>query len=72
MQSLVRDARQGEPAIVKRRVADAIAVSGLILRDFANRVGTSASRLSTYATGKVQPSAAMFLRIENAARLRRR
>ena len=32
--------------------------------EFAAGVGTSASRLSTYATGKVTPSAAMLLRIE--------
>jgi len=31
---------------------------------FATQVGTSASRLSTYATGRVTPSAAMLVRIE--------
>ncbi|UMG92789.1 hypothetical protein [Nocardioides sp. TF02-7] len=34
----------------------------------AGYVGTSPSRLSTYATGKVTPSAAMLLRIQRAAR----
>ena len=37
------------------------------LRSIAADIGTSPSRLSTYATGKVQPSAAMLLAIERAA-----
>jgi DNA-binding transcriptional regulator YiaG len=49
---------------VARRVRHAIERSGLTSADFAANVGTSASRLSTYATGKVMPSAAMLLRIE--------
>lgn len=68
MKALLLEAQEGEAAVVSRRVSDAIAVSGLSLREFADRIGTSASRLSTYATGRVQPSAAMFLRIENAAK----
>jgi transcriptional regulator with XRE-family HTH domain len=35
---------------------------------FADLVGTSASRLSTYMSGKVTPSAAMLVRIERMAR----
>jgi hypothetical protein len=34
---------------------------------FASRAGTSASRLSTYASGKVVPSATMMFRLERAA-----
>jgi len=49
---------------VARRVREAIELSGLTSADFAASIGTSASRLSTYATGKVMPSAAMLLRIE--------
>lgn len=49
---------------VARRVREAIAGSGLTAAEFATRVGTSASRLSTYATGTVTPSAHMLLRIE--------
>lgn len=60
---LLDDSREGATATVRRRINDAIAVSGLSLREFADRVGAGASRLSTYATGKVQPSAAMFVRI---------
>jgi transcriptional regulator with XRE-family HTH domain len=45
-------------------VRHAIESSGLTAADFAASIGTSASRLSTYANGKVIPSAAMLLRIE--------
>jgi transcriptional regulator with XRE-family HTH domain len=44
-------------------VRSTIALSGLNMTEFASRIGTSASRLSTYATGKVTPSAALMLRI---------
>lgn len=52
---------------VALRVRAAIERSGHTAAQFAQAVGTSASRLSTYATGKVTPSAAMLLRIERAA-----
>lgn len=52
---------------VFRRVRDAIARSGLGQREFAARLGTSASRLNTYANGKAQPSAATLIRIEREA-----
>ncbi len=52
---------------VARRVRAAIARSGLTAAQFAANIGTSASRLSTYANGHVMPSAGMLLRIECAA-----
>jgi hypothetical protein len=52
---------------VASRLREAVARSGLTNAEFAERVGTSASRLSTYLSGKVTPSAAMLLRIEHAA-----
>lgn len=58
-----------ERADVAARVRDAIARSGLTRAAFAELVGTSTSRLSTYATGSVTPSAAMLLRIEAAGSL---
>ena len=58
-----------ERADVATRVRDAIARSGLTRAAFAELVGTSTSRLSTYATGSVTPSAAMLLRIEAAGSL---
>ena len=53
-------------AEVAERVRRAVARSGLTNARFAELVGTSASRLSTYASGKVTPSAAMLVRIEEA------
>ena len=38
-------------------------MSGLTQRDFARRMGTSASRVSTYVNGLVTPSASMMIRI---------
>ena len=44
----------------------AVERSGLTNADFASLIGTSASRLSTYLSGKVTPSAALLVRIERA------
>lgn len=41
--------------------------SGLTRAEFASRIGTSSSRLSTYASGRVTPSAALLLRMFRAA-----
>lgn len=49
------------------RVREAVDRSGLTKAEFAQLVGTSASRLSTYLNGKVTPSAAMLIRIERTA-----
>ncbi|MCC6339001.1 MAG: helix-turn-helix transcriptional regulator [Acidimicrobiia bacterium] len=54
-------------AEVAARVRAAIARSGLTMARFAELVGTSASRMSTYASGRVTPSAAMLVRIERSA-----
>jgi len=62
------DADQADRAEVVNRVRDAASRSGLPNREFARLVGTSASRLSTYLSGKVTPSAAMLVRIERAAK----
>ncbi len=52
---------------VAARIRSAIRASGLTAGEFADLVGTSASRLSTYASGKVTPSAAMLVRMERTA-----
>lgn len=44
-----------------------VRASGLSRAEFASRIGISASRLSTYVTGKVTPSAALLLRIRCTA-----
>ncbi|TDD65926.1 XRE family transcriptional regulator [Jiangella aurantiaca] len=56
-------AEAGEKADVAAEVRRVIAESGLSQAEFASRIGTSASRLSTYASGKVTPSAALMVRI---------
>lgn len=56
---------------VASRVRAAVSSSGRPARDFALAVGTSASRLSTYMTGRTMPSAAMLLRIEEQSRVDR-
>ncbi len=64
---LAADSERGEVAAeVRRLVSD----SGLSQRDFADRIGTSRSRLSTYMSGKVTPSAALMVRMRRVARLR--
>lgn len=52
---------------VAERLRSAASRSGLSNAELARRVGTSASRLSTYLSGKVIPSAAMLVRIERLA-----
>lgn len=49
---------------VSRRLAALVAESGVTAAEFAARLGTSASRLSTYLSGKVMPSAALLVRAE--------
>jgi hypothetical protein len=64
------DAEDDERARVAARVREAITASGLTGAAFAAEVGTSASRLSTYATGRVVPSASLLVRIERRGGLR--
>ena len=52
---------------VARRVRSAVDRSGLTDAQFATLVGTSPSRLSTYLSGQVTPSAAKLVRFERAA-----
>jgi hypothetical protein len=67
-------AEASEREAVAAEVNHLVRASGLTRTEFASRIGTSASRLSTYATGKVTPSAALLVRMrsavecENAAR----
>ena len=61
------DARRRAAAADREAVAvevrQLIERSGLSKAAFAERIGTSASRLSTYASGKVTPSAALLVRM---------
>ncbi len=66
------EAERAEREAVAAEVDELVRASGLSRGAFAFRVGTSASRLSTYATGKVTPSAALMVRMRRAADQRRR
>jgi DNA-binding XRE family transcriptional regulator len=52
--------------LVAQQVRQYLADSGLTMTEFAHRVGTSRSRLSTWASGKVTPSAANLRRLARA------
>ncbi len=56
-------AQEAERDIVSAEVKELIERSGLSRREFASRIGTSSSRLSTYESGKVIPSAALMVRM---------
>ncbi len=58
-----RDAEAAEKTEVADRIGELVARSGLPLSELAPRLGTSASRLSTYRSGKVVPSAAFMVRL---------
>jgi DNA-binding transcriptional regulator YiaG len=56
-----------ERAAVAADIREAVRRSGLSRTQFASRIGTSPSRLSTYESGKVTPSASLMLRICHVA-----
>lgn len=56
-------AERAERDSVAAEIRQAVARSRLSRAEFARQIGTSASRLSTYATGKVAPSATLMVRI---------
>ncbi|GAA2173200.1 hypothetical protein GCM10009784_06610 [Arthrobacter parietis] len=58
----VRDAEDAERQEVTQDLAAYLTRSGLTRAEFAQQLGTSPSRLSTYLTGKVVPSAVMMVR----------
>jgi len=61
------DAEAAERAEVARRVRRFIEASGLTRSAFAEAIGTSPSRLSTYASGRVAPSSTLLVRMERVA-----
>lgn len=48
-------------------IAQLVTASGMSRAEFAARIGTSPSRLSTYVTGTVTPSAALLVRMRRVA-----
>lgn len=71
MERVIERARQraeaSERASVAAEIQQLIENSGLSRQEFASGIGTSASRLSTYANGKVVPSAALLVRMRSLA-----
>ena len=70
LQRVLERIRGGEEYDVAQRVRAAIRRSALTAAEFAAVIGTSGSRLSTYANGTVTPSAALLQRIETEAQRR--
>lgn len=62
-----RQAEEAERATVADEVRRLVADSGMTIEEFARSVGTSRSRLSTYRTGRVVPSATMMHRMRHMA-----
>lgn len=52
-----------EREAVAAEIRDLLDRSGLTRTEFASRIGTSTTRLSTYLTGRVTPSAALLVRM---------
>ena len=66
-----RQAEDDEQEHIAAQIRQAVTESGLSKAEFAANIGTSGSRLSTYLSGKVTPSATLMLRIlKTAERLR--
>ncbi len=61
------DAERSAREVVRCRFSTLVDESGLTAAEFASRLGTSPSRLSTYLSGKVMPSAALLVRAEGVA-----
>lgn len=62
-----RDAMHAERAAVAEQIRDLVSASTLTRAEFASRTGTSPSRLSTYLSGRVTPSATMLLRMRRVS-----
>lgn len=58
-------AEDRERSAVAEEVAHLVARSGLSMAELASRAGTSRTRLSTYRSGRVVPSATMLHRIRH-------
>ena len=61
------EAAESERHEVAAEIRKLVDGSGLPRREFAERIGTSRPRLSTYISGQVVPSAALMVRIRRVA-----
>lgn len=64
-------AEAAEREAVAAEIGWLVQKSGFSRTEFASRLGTSTSRLSTYVSGKVTPSAALLVRMRRIAASRR-
>jgi DNA-binding transcriptional regulator YiaG len=62
------EASESERHEVAAEIRSLVDGSGLSRQEFAERIGTSRSRLSTYISGRVVPSAALMVRIRRVAK----
>jgi DNA-binding transcriptional regulator YiaG len=62
-----QEASESERHEVAAEIRSLVDGSGLSRQEFAERIGTSRSRLSTYISGRVVPSAALMARIRRVA-----
>lgn len=71
LQQVLSKAREGAEAVareeVQRRLQSFIADSGMTAAQFAQRLGTSTARLSTYLTGRAVPSATVLVLAEDVS-----
>lgn len=63
-----QSALEAERTEVSREIAHLVRASGLTRQEFASRIGTSRSRLSSYVSGSVTPSAALVVRMRKVVR----
>lgn len=64
-----RDADLSEREEAAREVRELVRRSGLAQGELAARAGTSASRMSTYCSGRVTPSLSLYVRMRRVAEL---
>lgn len=69
LEALRADADARERQAIADEIRRLIASTGQTQQQFAQRIGTSGPRISTYVKGTVTPSASMFLRIRRTAAL---
>lgn len=67
LQRSLKDSEAAERQEVAEELQRHLRESGLSRAEFASRLGTSQSRLSTYLAGKVTPSAALLIRARKIA-----
>lgn len=67
MRMALASARMSETERLARRLGEFVRRSGLSQAEFARRIGTSPSRMSTYLSGQVAPSAVLAERMRKLA-----